>query len=99
MYLILWEFTVRPEHAARFERTYGANGDWATLFARGDGYRGTELLRDRETAGRYLTIDRWSTREAYDAFRRKWEAEYEALDATCGALTVDEVRLGEFEVS
>jgi len=98
LYVIIWEFVVRPERAAQFERAYGTNGDWAKLFARSTEYRGTELLRDRETAGRYLTIDRWTTREAYEAFRRQWEADYRALDAAGEGLTVDEVPRGEFEV-
>jgi heme-degrading monooxygenase HmoA len=98
MYLILWEFTVRPERAAEFERAYGTNGDWAKLFARSARYRGTELLRDRETAGRYLTIDRWTSGDAYEAFERRWRAEYDALDGKCETLTLTERRLGGFVV-
>ncbi len=98
MYLILWEYVVPPDRAAEFERIYGPAGDWARLFARSAEYRGTELLRGRATAGRYLTIDRWTTREAYEAFRRQWETDYMALDAAGEGLTVDEVPRGDFEV-
>lgn len=98
MYLILWEFIVRPEREAECERAYGTNGAWATLFVRSAEYRGTELLRDRETAGRYLTIDRWTSGEASEACQRRWRAEYDALDGKCEALTLTERRLGGFVV-
>ena len=51
-----------------FERVYGPEGEWTGFFRRGAGYVGTELLRDVETPGRYLVIDRWESREAYQAF-------------------------------
>lgn len=97
MYLILWEFRVHPGREAEFERRYGFQGDWNALFARSAEYRGSELFRSRETPGRYLTIDRWTSRAAYEAFHAAWQVEYETLDRACAALTTDERIVGGFE--
>ena len=44
-------------HRAEFEAAYGPTGDWARLFARSGGFRGTELMRADD--GSYLTLDVW----------------------------------------
>jgi len=67
------------------------------LFSRSPDYHGTELLRDQDHEGRYLTVDRWTTRAAFEAFRTAWKAEYEALDRACGALTTSETPLGAYD--
>ena len=62
MYTILWEFRVPPERCARFEAAYAADGLWAQLFARSEGFIAVELLRGTESgpecSGRYVTVDR-----------------------------------------
>ncbi len=50
------------------------------------------LIRDVSRRGRYLTVDRWATAEAFDVFRRTHAAEYEALDARCEPWTETELR-------
>lgn len=89
----LWTFEVAPGRTGDFERVYGPDGDWARLFARSAGYLGTELLKDSLRAGRYLTIDRWTSGSAFEAFKQEWKAEYAALDQACEALTVSETPL------
>jgi heme-degrading monooxygenase HmoA len=96
-YVTLWAFSVEPSKQAEFEAHYGADGSWAQLFGRADGYLGTELLRDRADATRYLTVDRWQSAEAWRAFRDRFAAEYERLDRECAALTTLESPLGEYE--
>lgn len=92
MIAFVWRYVVRPAHIADFERTYGPSGAWAELFARADGYLGTELLRGGE--GRYLTIDRWRSAADFDAFMTSHRAAYQALDAICDAWTIEEERIG-----
>ena len=92
--VIVWEFRVRPGHVAAFEAVYGPEGDWARLFARSPAYAGTELLRDPSIEGRYLTLDRWASLEAFEELRRVHAADYEALDATCEAWTEAETKIG-----
>ncbi len=87
MYRIVWEFEPEPSRVAEFEREYGANGAWGELFRRGNGYLGTELFKSATDPGHYLTLDRWTSRAAHDAFRAAFGAEYAALDARCEALT------------
>ncbi len=45
----------------------------------------------------YLTIDRWRSRAAYEAFVRAAGPAYAALDRRGDALTVRERRLGAFD--
>jgi quinol monooxygenase YgiN len=97
MWKIIWEFRVTPEHREEFERLYDAEGDWAKLFARSTDFHGTTLLRDPAIPGRYLTIDMWSSTEAFDRFKNSFAAEYKALDNSCESLTEYELKIGSFE--
>lgn len=94
MHAVVWSYRVAPGRDAEFERLYGADGDWAQLFRRSTDYLGTDLYRDTAQPDRYLTVDRWTTRAAYEAFLQAARADYAALDARGDALTVEETRLG-----
>jgi heme-degrading monooxygenase HmoA len=96
-YLVIWEFQVNPEAKLAFEQAYGPAGDWARLFSRSPDFRGTELLRDIDRPGRYLTFDHWTSRQALRQFKQAHQADYDALDRQCEALTRNESLLGEFE--
>ncbi len=95
MHVILWRFRARPGREADFERAYGDHGDWARLFHRSEAYLGTELMRG--TDGTYLTIDRWTTEEAYRTFKDAEATCYAELDADCEAFTAEETMLSEIE--
>ena len=97
MFQILWQFDVADERAEAFEEAYGPAGVWVAFFREGDGYRGTELFRRTDPPASYLTLDRWETRAAYEAFRRARAMEYSALDAACQGLTLQESFLGAWE--
>jgi len=96
-YVIAWEFEVKRGKEKEFERMYGPRGEWARLFAKGKGYKGTELLRDKERKRRYVTIDRWESRGAFERFRKKHAKEYVRMDARGVGLTAKERKMGEFE--
>lgn len=96
MFVVLWQFDIAEEKAAAFTDAYGPDGSWASLFRRSPEYLGTELLRDAYVPGRFVTIDRWSGEEAFRAFRAQYDADYEALDRACDALTASETRIGAF---
>jgi heme-degrading monooxygenase HmoA len=90
-------FSYEVRDPAGFERVYGPDGEWAEFFRRGRGYIGTELLRDVETAGRYLVIDRWESAEAYNAFVAEHRDGYmRRVDETRFHFD-QELRLGTFE--
>jgi heme-degrading monooxygenase HmoA len=97
MYAVLWRFRPRVGRESEFERAYGPSGEWALLFRRGDGYLGTELLRRSDDPGEYLTLDRWASRAAYEAFRARFSTEYRRLDHRLEELTEAETPLGTFE--
>ena len=96
MYVIMWEFFVAENSRAQFETDYGPQGAWAEFFRRGEGYLGTELLSDVGVVGRYVTIDRWKSKDVYEVFRDRHHDEYEEIDRGFQALTEREEQLGSF---
>lgn len=98
MFVVVWQFEIAAEKIAAFEAAYGPDGSWAKLFRNSIDYKGTELLRDAYIPGIYLTIDRWQSEEAFRAFRKAHDAEYEALDRACDELTAQETRIGAYTV-
>jgi heme-degrading monooxygenase HmoA len=82
---------------AEFERAYGPDGDWAAFFRTGRGYVGTEILRDVEQHGRYLVVDRWESRETYNAFVDANRDEYMRRVDETRFLFRQELRVGTFE--
>jgi len=96
-YVSIWEFAVAPDRVGDFERTYGPGGEWVELFRRAPGYIRTELHRDREDRTRFVTIDYWQSRSAWEAFRARFSRSFEELDARCEELTTLEREIGRFE--
>ena len=96
MFVVVWQFEIAEEKIATFEAAYGSDGVWAQLFRSSPDYLGTELLRDAYIPGSYLTIDRWASEEAFRAFRKNHDADYEALDRSCDSLTSRETRIGAY---
>jgi len=97
MFQILWQFDTTAEQAAAFGEAYGPDGPWVAFFRQAEGYRGTDLFRRTVEPHCFLTLDRWETRAAYEAFRRERATEYAALDAACEELTVRELFLTAWE--
>lgn len=97
MYIIIWEYLTLAEKQSEFEETYFADGAWAELFKKSTGYLGTELMRDNANPRRYLTLDRWESKEDYDAFISAHEKEYKILDQQCEGLTENESLIGKWE--
>ena len=98
MFVVVWQFEIAEEKVADFEAAYGPEGAWAQLFRTSPDYRGTELLRDAYVPLSYLTIDRWTSEEAFRAFRKEHDADYEVLDRQCDDLTAREIRVGAYTV-
>ena len=98
MFLVVWEYQVKGEHLIEFERIYSAGGLWTKLFQKAPGYLGTELLKDLNDPGHYITLDRWTSLQDYEAFLSEWKPEYAALDARCEGLTDQEFLLGKWEL-
>ena len=98
VYVVLWQFRPLVGQEGEFERAYGPCGEWVRLFRREEGYLGTELLRrSDDESGECLTLDRWASRAAYEAFRARRGGEYRRLDGRSEELTEEETFLGAFE--
>jgi heme-degrading monooxygenase HmoA len=98
MFVVVWQFEIAEENISAFESAYGPEGSWAQLFRTSPQYLGTELLRDAYIPGFYLTVDRWASEDAFRAFRKDHDAEYETLDRSSDALTTRETRIGAYVV-
>jgi len=98
MIKIVWAFRVRAAAEKEFVAAYGPHGDWARLFAKAPGYRGTQLLQDTGQTQRYVTVDSWDSISGFDQFKRAHQREYSALDARFEAFTEAEEKIGVFEV-
>lgn len=96
-FVYVWVYEVSPESSDAFRELYGPNGPWVDLFRRAPGYLGTELLADRNRQGRFVTVDRWESEQAFSDFRSMFAAEFDRLDRQGEELTVRETLLGEFE--
>ncbi len=93
----VWRFSVPAPHRAAFEALYGPGGDWVRLFRTSQDWLGTDLLRDRDRPGEYLTVDRWSSRAAHEAFHQSVSADWEEIDHRGLGLTSHEELIGQFE--
>ena len=94
MYRLVWEFDAKPERVADFEKVYSAAGRWATFFKSSPDYLGTELYKSTQDLNRFVAVDRWRSRVAYDNFRKANAAEYATLDEWCRQLLQHERMLG-----
>lgn len=94
---VVWEFHVPEANRPAFERAYGSEGPWVDLFAEAEGFLGTWLLRDKEHPGKYLSHDRWQSREAYEEFKRRFAERYQAMDDEMDGLATRENYVGTFD--
>ena len=96
-FVLVWEYRVRRERLAEFVSLYSADGAWATLFSKGEGFLGSHLMRDESSPARYMTIDRWRDATCYEAFQWRHQKEYDALNQRCAPLLAHEQRVGTFQ--
>lgn len=95
MFVIVWEYRVRPGAEEAFATLYGPEGDWAALFRAHPGFLGTELLSGTGAAP-WLTIDRWDSEAAWAACMEDSREAYAGLDARGDALSVAERCIGHY---
>ncbi len=97
MFVILWEFEVKPGSESAFETAYGPLGDWHSLFQRDPHYRKTYLLRDTSRPRTYFTMDLWDSEDTYDTFKNVNREVYDALDLAFQTLTLRERFIAAFQ--
>jgi hypothetical protein len=96
MFVILWEFEVKPGSEDRFQVVYGTDGPWERLFRRDPRYLQTLLLRDPTRPLFFFTLDFWESESAYDEFLLNNKSSYEALDRVTDGLTDAERLVGRY---
>jgi heme-degrading monooxygenase HmoA len=99
MFVILWEFEVKPGSEDRFQNAYGPAGSWARLFQRDPHYRGTLLQRDPARPHYYFTIDLWDSEAAYQTFLSAYRVAYGELDHDTAQLTSHERHILSFPLN
>ena len=98
MIQIIWEFRVTAGCQEKFDQYYASSGAWASLFRESPEFWGTTLLADHNDPLRRITIDQWTDTEAFEAFKKGFYEEYNALNSICEPLKESETCLGIFEV-
>ena len=93
----VWKFRPPAGRETEFSLAYGADGVWAALFGKARGYLGTSLYRPAEPGGWWLTVDRWNSAAAFEAFGHDFGDEYRALDAELEGVAGEEEFVGAFD--
>ena len=99
MFVILWEFEVKPGFQECFEKAYRPEGSWAQLFRSDPHFRGTQLLRDPSRALCYFTVDFWDSEAAFQNFLLTHRAPYDELERTTETFTFKERGIGSFTMN
>jgi len=97
MFLALWEFEVKSGCADRFQSAYGPQGEWVRLFRTDPSFIETRLLQDPSATNKFITLDFWRTRAAYESFKELNHAAYVTLDKNFENLTAYENCIGMFD--
>ena len=97
MFVILWEFEVKPGCEQSFESANGPEGAWPQLFRRDSGYLKTLLRKDPSRIRMYLTLDFWHSESAFQSFQSANCEAYLALNRSTEGLTFRETQLGSFK--
>ncbi len=90
MYTRVWQYEVVAGREAEFERVYAGDGAWARLFAHSEGFLGTELFRSLSRPRGYLTVDRFTSEDAFRRLLEQQAGSYAELDRQSEVLTQSE---------
>lgn len=96
MYIIIWEYEIHAIYESQFLEYYKPDGMWAKFFRQAENYISTDLLMSEAKARTFITIDKWVSKESYEAFLKTHEAKYLELDSICERLTSSEKQIGKY---
>ena len=82
MFLVIWEYKIKPGSEEEFEKSYGKHGEWVKFFSSSKDYLGTELIKATDVSRSYITIDRWTSEEAYINYLEKYDVNLRILHAS-----------------
>ena len=96
MLVIVWEYMARADRLEEFETMYRPDGPWVELFKRSPGFLSTTLMRDTRDSHRFVVADRWTSEEAYEAFKLEFADDYKNLSERGERLHRAEHLIGRF---
>ena len=96
MFITIWKYQVAPHQLNSFREVYGQSGEWVRLFSRFPDYLSTELFQSCDTAGQFVTIDRWKSCASYTEFREQTRAEYAKMAPRCAELASKIQQVGQY---
>jgi len=97
MFIVVWEYAVKPDRIEDFESFYRPDGPWTRLFHKYPGFVSTTLMKDLRNPRRYVVADRWTSEKLYDAFKQAAADAYDELSARGNRLIDKEAELGRFD--
>jgi heme-degrading monooxygenase HmoA len=86
----IWQYEVVAGREDEFVRVYASDGPWAQLFARSEGFLGTELFQSLTRPGTFVTVDRFTSADDFGWVLEQHSASYSELDRAAEALTLNE---------
>ena len=98
MFVVLWEYEVKPGCEESYQSAYGPHGDWVRLFQRDPHFRETRLLKDLSRPRFYFTLDYWDSETSYHHFLAANLEAYSAVDRSTEGLTLSERHLSSFDL-
>ena len=96
----IWKFYLKQNCTDDFVRmnTDAEDRDsWPHLYGRSSDYLGTRIISDVSNSRIYLTLDIWTSEEAFDRFVRENKTEFDRLDALHEELYESAEHIGFFE--
>lgn len=97
MFIVVWEFTVKPDRIEDFESFYRPDGPWTALFHKYPGFVSTTLMKDLRNPRRYVVADRWTSQKLYDEFKKIAAGPYDDLTTRGHRMIDKETEIGRFD--
>lgn len=98
MYVVIWEFKVKPRCLTEFIELCGHDGEWAKWFRQSPDYIETDLLLSNDQESLFLTIDRWKSKRSYDLFYASDQVTFDRLDQKGENYTLEEKLIGAYTI-
>lgn len=97
-YIVMWKYHVKPENIETFEHEYGFDGTWFKLFSESKEYNGSFLYKSETESNTYLLIDTWSSKQAYQDFKKVNETSYNMLSSKFEFLYMTEEKIDSYNL-
>jgi hypothetical protein len=93
---VVWQFDVKSDRRAEFERFYGADGEWTMVSRKSRYFLGSSFLREFTPEPRYLLIEYWSEMLPYERHRLDLREEIDDLEGARNDLVASATPIGVF---